>query len=145
MTNKRTFLKCDICGNIVGLVEDAGVKLMCCGQEMTELKPNTQEAATEKHLPVATLAGDRLTVTVGTVLHPMTEAHHIAWVMIAQGNLTQRIALEKTGAPSATFLVGDGDFVVYAYCNLHGLWAAAFEQTPEDGTICSAEFSEGCK
>lgn len=126
MKNNRTFLRCAICGNIVGMVEDAGVKLVCCGHEMEELKPNTVDAAVEKHIPVATLAGNKLTVTVGSVLHPMTEEHHIAWIMIAQGNLTQRIASQKTGAPAATFLVNEGDITIYAYCNLHGLWAAEF-------------------
>lgn len=126
MKNNRTFLRCAVCGNIVGLVEDAGVKLMCCGQEMSELVPNTVEAAMEKHIPVASLSGNKLTVTVGSVLHPMTEEHHIDWIMIAQDRLTQRISLEKTGAPSATFLVNEGDFTMYAYCNLHGLWAAEF-------------------
>lgn len=31
-------LKCPICGNVVEMVEDHGVPLMCCGKKMEEIK-----------------------------------------------------------------------------------------------------------
>jgi len=33
------------------------------------------------------------------------------------------VALAVTGEPKAELTVGDGSATVYAYCNLHGLWA----------------------
>ena len=31
------FLKCSICGNIVGLIHDGGGELVCCGKPMQEI------------------------------------------------------------------------------------------------------------
>lgn len=125
MHNKRQFLRCEHCGNIVGVIWDSGVKMVCCGQEMTELAPNTVDAAQEKHVPALTREGTKLTVKVGSVAHPMTKEHHIAWIALAQGASTQRMTLDFTGEPCAQFcLAEDGPVTVYAYCNLHGLWMA---------------------
>jgi len=127
MKNQRHFLKCDICGNVVGMIDDMNASMVCCGQEMKTLVPNTVDAAQEKHLPIARREGDDLIVNVGSVAHPMTEEHHISWIAVANGPLTQRLILEKTGNPSASFCVRGGTTTIYTYCNLHGLWAADVE------------------
>lgn len=118
------FYICKHCGNIISYVHASGVKVICCGEPMTELVPNTVDAAVEKHLPVITVSGNLVTVKIGTVAHPMTVEHHIEWIALEckQGN--QRKVLDPTGAPGAQFLLSEGDEVVaaYAYCNLHGLW-----------------------
>ena len=62
---KAKFYICNHCGNLVTTIHNAGVPLVCCGEKMKELVPNTVEASGEKHLPVAELSGSRLTVTVG--------------------------------------------------------------------------------
>lgn len=124
MKHNRSIFKCEICGNIVGMIEDSSVSVSCCGQEMTPLVSNSTEAAVEKHLPVAKWEGDKLTVTIGPDAHPMTVEHHISWIIVAGEGLTQRITLAKTGAPSATFFLEKRPVTVYGYCNLHGLWAA---------------------
>ena len=125
--NPRHFLKCEICGNIVGVIEASGPKLVCCGREMKELTANTVDAAKEKHVPVAEKEGNVLTVDVGSVPHPMLEEHHISWITVAQGKHTQRAVLDHTGDPKAVFLVEDGEITLYEYCNIHGLWASEFE------------------
>lgn len=51
--------KCNVCGNIVILTVEGGGKLVCCGQDMTLLEPNTSEGAGEKHLPDVTVKGTR--------------------------------------------------------------------------------------
>ena len=56
-------LKCAVCGNIVEVVKDAGVPIMCCGKPMEELKANTTDGALEKHVPVATYADGMLNKT----------------------------------------------------------------------------------
>jgi len=124
LKNERKFYRCEHCGNLVGFVENAGVSIICCGEPMTELKPNTEDAAQEKHVPAVSRDGGMLKIKVGSVPHPMTEAHHIDWIAVAEEDRTSRVALPKTGAPEAEFCVGDGAVTVYAYCNLHGLWAA---------------------
>ena len=64
---KAKFYICEHCGNLVTTIHNAGVPLVCCGEKMKELLPNTVEASGEKHLPVAQLSGSTLTVTVGAV------------------------------------------------------------------------------
>ena len=46
------FYRCEHCGNIIAMVKDKGVPVMCCGQKMTEIVPGTTDAAVEKHVPV---------------------------------------------------------------------------------------------
>lgn len=123
---KQRFFICPKCGNIVAFVKSSGAPVSCCGGEMRELLPGTTEAAAEKHIPVFTVDGNTVTVEVGSVAHPMTEAHHIAWVSLETKAGNQRKELNPTGAPRVTFVMEAGDEVraVYAYCNLHGLWTA---------------------
>lgn len=120
---KTKFYICSHCGNLVGMVHDAGVPLFCCGQKMDPLVPNTVEASGEKHLPVVTVNGNTVEVNVGSVDHPMVEEHSIQWVYLETENGGQRKALKPGDAPHVTFeLSGDKPVAVYAYCNLHGLW-----------------------
>ena len=89
---------------------------------MEELIPNTVDASGEKHVPVATLLeGGLLNVKVGSVAHPMEEAHHIAFIYVETENGGIRIDLKDK--PEAVVSLGDEKAVaVYEYCNLHGLW-----------------------
>ena len=120
---ENRFYICEHCGNIVGLIHDGGVPLMCCGQKMTALEPGTVEASVEKHLPVVTVEGDVVKVSVGSVAHPMVEEHFIEWVYLQTDRGGQRKCLAPGSEPSVTFALSDEKPVsVYAYCNLHGLW-----------------------
>ena len=121
---KAKFYICNHCGNLVTTIHNAGVPLVCCGEKMKELVPNTVEASGEKHLPVAELSGSRLTVTVGAVEHPMADVHYIEWIALETRQGNQRKPLHPGEKPEAVFALTDGDEVVaaYAYCNLHGLW-----------------------
>ncbi len=119
----KKFYICRHCGNLIEKIHDAGVSVICCGEKMTELVPNTTEAAGEKHLPVVTVEDGAVHVNVGAVTHPMSEEHHIAWVYVETKAGGMRHDLAANDAPEATFMVGDDTPVaVYAYCNLHGLW-----------------------
>ena len=124
MKNERKFYICESCGNIISYVNSSGVDVMCCGKKMTELVPNTSDGAKEKHVPTAVREGNKLIVTVGSVPHPMTEEHHIAWIAAVDGDRTQRVSLSDTQAPKAEFIVSETPVTVYGYCNLHGLWIA---------------------
>ena len=122
---ENRFYICEKCGNIVGLVHDGGVPMMCCGQKMKKLEAGVVEASHEKHIPVVTVEGNIVRVVVGSVTHPMSEEHHIAWVYLQTNRGGQRKCLDVTGAPEVVFALADETPVaVYAYCNLHGLWMA---------------------
>ena len=118
------FYKCEICGKIVAMVKETPVDTMCCGQAMRELVPGTTDGASEKHVPVYTLEGNTVKVKVGSVEHPMTDAHHIEWIAIETENGNQRKELKPGDKPEATFALVPRDKVksVYEYCNIHGLW-----------------------
>ena len=123
---EQKFYKCAHCGKIIAVVKETGVPVMCCGQKMDELVPNTTDAAQEKHVPVVEVSGNIVTVTVGSVLHPMQPEHYIEWISLQTKNGNQRKTLSPEDKPEACFALLDDDEVeaVYAYCNLHSLWKA---------------------
>ena len=96
-------LKCPNCGNIVEMIEDKGVPVMCCGKPMVELNANTTDGAVEKHVPVVEINGDILTVKVGSVEHPMLEEHYITMVLVEFDNRVLRVNLKPNEKPEAVF------------------------------------------
>lgn len=120
---KKKFYICRRCGNLVGMIHDTGVPLMCCGQKMEALEPNTVEASGEKHLPVVSVEDGVVKVRVGAADHPMLPEHYIQWVYLQTEKGGQRKNLAPGEEPSVSFCLGEDKAVaVYAYCNLHGLW-----------------------
>jgi len=124
MRKEPEFYICKHCGNIIGLIDNAGVPLVCCGEKMVKLDPNTSDGATEKHLPVITVSGNNVKVHISTVDHPMAEEHHIEWVYLFTQEGGQRKELKVGEKPEVAFALTESDEVIaaYAYCNLHGLW-----------------------
>lgn len=121
--SETKFFVCKHCGNLIGMIENSGVPIVCCGEKMTELVANTVDASLEKHTPVVSVNGDKVEVVVGSVEHPMLEEHFIKWIYLETKKGGQRKALKPGEAPKAAFVVTDDEPVaVYAYCNLHGLW-----------------------
>ena len=120
------FYQCSHCKNIITYVDNKGVPVMCCGEKMQELGPGTVDAALEKHVPVVEKDGNKVTVKVGSVTHPMLEEHHIVFIAIETKQGSQIKYLKAGEAPEAVFAIADGDEFVaaYEYCNLHGLWKA---------------------
>lgn len=121
------FYKCNHCGNIVVKLLDVNVPVSCCGDLMSEIKENSTEAATEKHLPVLTRNGDVVTVDVSTVSHPMTPEHWITFIAIETEKGYQIKRLDPSQAPKASFVEEEKVVKVYEYCNLHGLWVSEGE------------------
>lgn len=115
---------CKHCGNIIEMIKDGGVNVVCCGEPMAELVVNTEDAAYEKHIPVVEIDGNNVKVIVGSTLHPMLPEHHIAWIILETNQGRQRKCLPVDGEPIATFALSEGEKVIaaYEYCNLHGLW-----------------------
>ena len=93
-------------------------------ENLKNLKANTTDAAVEKHVPVVTQEGNKITVAVSSVEHPMLPEHYIMGVYIETKNGGQLHKFQPGDTPKATFTLADGDEFVaaYEYCNLHGLW-----------------------
>jgi superoxide reductase len=118
--------KCEVCGNIVVVVHGGQGDLVCCGQNMKLMTENTVDAAKEKHVPVIEVDGDKVTVKVGSVPHPMEEKHWIEWIELTVGDKVYYKKLKPGVEPVAEFcLCGQdkGNLKAREYCNLHGLWA----------------------
>ena len=118
------FFRCNICGNFVGKIRDGGGTMVCCGEPMEHVVPGTVDAAQEKHVPVISVDGDFITVTVGREIHPMLSNHFIEWIYIATEKGGQRKRLNPGDEPIASFKLNEDDKLIaaYEYCNLHGLW-----------------------
>jgi hypothetical protein len=116
--------KSNHCETIVELINSCNEVPSCCGEPMRELKANTTDAAQEKHVPEVSVEGNLVKVKVGSVEHPMTEEHHIAFIYLETENGVTRKDLDHTGKPEAVFALAEGEkpVAVYEYCNLHGLW-----------------------
>ncbi len=121
---------CEICGNLIELIEEGGGELVCCGQPMKELKAKVNDEGNEKHLPVISTEDSKIHVKVGSVEHPMTEEHHIEWISIYYNNKTQRIKLDHNSKPEAIFTVLEKfeTMDIYSYCNIHGLGKMKFSK-----------------
>lgn len=112
--------------SVVMLISGGGQELSCGGKPMNFLTANTTDAAQEKHVPQVTVDGKKVFVKVGSVAHPMAEAHLIQWIYLQTKKGGQYVHLSATDKPEAEFIVADGDepLAVYEFCNLHGLWMA---------------------
>ena len=106
----------------------ADAALPDCCRPFEPLSPNTAEtpaAAGEKHLPVVETNGQKVTVKVGSIFHPMTEEHNIGWVSLSTKNgRTYRAQMAPGQEPAVHFTLEEGDApqAAYAFCNLHGFW-----------------------
>ncbi len=89
-----------------------------------EITPNTTDGAYEKHVPVIEQQGDHVTVTVGSVAHPMLDVHYIEWIILETATGYQKHDLRPGDVPVAAFAVTEPVIAAYEYCNLHGLWVA---------------------
>ena len=121
----QKFYICKTCGKIIDVINETKIPTVCCGQKMTHLVPGAVEASVEKHIPVYEVKDNKVLVNVGSVDHPMVDVHYIEWVSLETKAGSQLKHLEPNQAPKVCFSICEDDEVVavYAYCNLHGLWA----------------------
>ena len=119
----QKFYICKHCGNIIKYVNNSGVKVVCCGEVMEELAPNTVDAAVEKHVPEVEQNNTNVMIKIGSVEHPMTEEHYIKWISVTTTKRVLDYELKPNMKPEVTFVLDDEEILeVFAYCNLHGLW-----------------------
>ena len=102
---KMKFYKCAHCGQIIAIVKETGVPVICCGEPMQEIIPGTTDAAAEKHIPVYEVKDGKVFVTVGSVEHPMLDNHYIEWVSIQTKFGNQRKALKPGMEPKICFSI----------------------------------------
>ena len=125
MTKRMEVYKCEICGNIVVVVHEGFGELVCCGQPMKRMEPQTADSAQEKHVPFVKRENDGYVVRIGeNAMHPMEEKHYIEWIELVVDGIVHRRFLKPGDEPQAVFNVPEGnDISAREYCNVHGLWS----------------------
>ncbi len=120
--NTPKVYRCEVCGNIVEMMHVGGGQLVCCNQPMVELVGNTTDAALEKHVPVIEPIEGGYRVSVGSVLHPMTDNHYIEFIEFVADGVVYRKNLKPGDQPVAEFMVEATEYVAREWCTLHGFW-----------------------
>ena len=124
---KFTVHRCPVCGQILIVGGDNHMVQKCCGHVMIELQANTEDASTEKHVPVISRTNDGVVVKVGEVPHPMEEAHHIEMIAIIADGIIARQFMKPNTKSEAGFETDVANITAITYCNLHGLWQASIK------------------
>ncbi len=126
MIEKKAVYVCETCKSVVESLWNSTHDINCCGKVMTKMVPNTVDAAQEKHVPIIAREGNRVSVKVGDVAHPMTDDHYILFIEVLAGDKVYRHDfVEGDTVAQASFLIEEQDIKVRAYCNLHGFWESA--------------------
>lgn len=126
MTERNQLYKCEHCGIVASIVQAGGGQMICCGSPMTLLEAKTIESeGKEKHVPILEIEGNKVTVSVGSIPHPMEEAHFIQIIQLMQnGNVIMGKTLNPGDEPKAVFcnVANTENLSARELCNLHGLW-----------------------
>lgn len=123
MAKQLEIYKCEICFNIIEIMQGGDGELVCCGQPMKLMKEGSTDGAAEKHVPVIQKTPNGYKVEVGSVPHPMEEKHWIQWIELVADGVSYTRFLHPGNAPVAEFCIADAKNVVAReYCNLHGHW-----------------------
>lgn len=137
MTALKELYRCEICGNVVEMVNEGVGELVCCGQPMGKLEAKTEDQGQEKHVPVvedtgkATCSCDScgeenicIKVKVGSVEHPMEAAHYIKFIEVLTKDKVARAELKPGDKPEAHFCcIAKEDITeVREFCTVHMLW-----------------------
>lgn len=122
MTKINQIYRCSICGNIVQLLHPGNGQLVCCGQPMELLVTKDTDIGFEKHVPVITKTNTETIIEVGSIPHPMEEAHYIEFIEIIADGKVYRQFLKPGDKPIAIFKIQADNVQAREYCNVHGLW-----------------------
>lgn len=122
MTVKLQIYKCNICGNLVQVLQEGDGNLICCGEEMKlmGIQYDTSEVG-EKHTPKVELKDGKKFVNV--IGHPMTDEHYIQFIETFSKDKNElHLKFFKSNEVPEMESKLDGEFNSIEYCNIHHLW-----------------------
>lgn len=126
MTEKLEMYRCTMCGNLAQILLNGYGELVCCGQPMELLKPNTtEEVKTEYHIPVYKYSDKNgIIIQVGKEPHPMIKEHYIMFIeTVSEDKKHIRLQYLEPGEEPKMLLESQTDREkALEFCNLHGLW-----------------------
>jgi len=125
MTKINQIYKCSICGNMSEVIHTGIGKLACCGKDMIIISGETKSEWQEKHIPFIEKDGNKISVKIGSIPHPMTPEHYIEWIEIITEHRTYKKFLNpdpsRPDQPIAIFDIDAKIISARGYCNIHGL------------------------
>lgn len=110
--------KCLKCGKLIEEIKTSPCDTICCGEAMVELKPNTTDAAAEKHIPTYEIRDGKILARVN---HVMEKDHYIEWIKFEYKDRENTYYFKPGDEPVAHCKYEEG-MKLYSYCNKHGLW-----------------------
>lgn len=124
MTKLREIYYCEICGNVVEIMNEGKPALVCCGEPMNKLEAKTEDTSTEKHVPYIEEKDGGVIVKIGeNETHPMTDKHHIKFIQVLTEDKVYHKELNPGDDPKAFFPVKKAEIITAReWCNIHGLW-----------------------
>ena len=123
MIERGQIYKCEMCGNLVTVLDGGIGTLSCCEKELKLQEANMVDAAVEKHVPIVTIKDKKVNIQIGSTLHPMEKEHYIETICLHTKKDEVYVKFLKPGdVPEANFSVDSPVAFAQAYCNKHGLW-----------------------
>jgi superoxide reductase len=125
MTELRELYRCEVCGNLIEIVNEGAPALVCCGQPMVKQEAKTADEGLEKHVPVVEETENGLIVKVGSVEHPMVEDHYIKFIEVLTKDKVFRAELAPGMSPQSGLcprLKKEDIIEVREFCTKHGVW-----------------------
>jgi superoxide reductase len=126
MAEKDSIYKCEICGNVVSVIEAGKGELVCCGEPMKKLEEQTiEQEGKEKHVPIIEKSDNGIKVKIGSVPHPMEDSHFIELVqVISNDGIITGKRLKPGDLPEVEFccINYSDDLKARIFCNVHGVW-----------------------
>ncbi|MDR0912450.1 MAG: desulfoferrodoxin [Methanobrevibacter sp.] len=127
MTKLNELYRCRVCKNIVEVVMESDGILVCHDQPMELLEARQLPEGGVKHIPIIERDGNKVTVKIGEVTHPMEEEHYIELIELFADNKVYKKILKPGDEPVATFEIEESitDLKAREYCTVHGLWPSS--------------------
>lgn len=124
MTEKLELYKCNICGNLVQIINNGAGELVCCGQPMELLQAHQEESGemAEKHIPTIEIEEGKRFVRLKH--HPMSEEHHIEFIEVYPKDKSRLYLKYLKPNDVAEFEIThlEENIEAIEHCNIHGLW-----------------------
>ena len=120
MTLLNQLFKCDICGNVAQIVHTGAGSLVCCGEEMEEVKEQIAQQG-NPHFAIVEKNEQEISIKFN---HEMIMEHHIEFVEVVSNDekYLKRKYFKSTEPAEMKFKCDCKEgFKVRVYCNIHGL------------------------
>ena len=122
-TEKLQLYKCNICGNLVQIIEQGAGELVCCGEAMQLLAiQHDSSEMGEKHAPKIEFRENKKFVQV--ISHPMAMEHYIQFIEVYKKDKSELHLkyFKPNDVPEFDISYTDDDIEAVEHCNIHGLW-----------------------